>query len=325
MTHPSRREILRSSLGLLSFAFAPIVLSADEGQERGWRDLTQEELDAAYSQGPWAPNLRDVLQRYSRNSELARSRLGEPRTFSYGDTEAETLDVYPATGTSEGSAAAPVHVYIRGGAWVTGHTRDYAFLAENFVNAGAHFIAVNYASVNDTDARLMPLADQVRRALAWIYRNAVSLNVDPERIYLSGHSAGAHLAGVAMTTDWAGTFGLPARLVKGGLLCSGMFDLEPVSRSSRREYVHFDDPTIQDLSPQRHLDRLNAPIVVAYGTLESPEFQRQSRDFVVAVRAAGKPVDRVVAEHYNHFEVIETLASPYGVLGRAALRQMGLG
>ncbi len=65
-------------------------------------------------------------------------------------------------------------------------------------------------------------------------------------------------------------------------------------------------------------------MIVAYGTLETPEFQRQSRDFAAAVKAAGKPVQLLVGEEYNHFEIPETLASPYGLLGRAVLEQMKL-
>ncbi|MGE0038796.1 MAG: alpha/beta hydrolase, partial [Xanthobacteraceae bacterium] len=80
----------------------------------------------------------------------------------------------------------------------------------------------------------------------------------------------------------------------------------------------------QALSAQRHLDKLHAPVVVAYGTSETPEFQRQSRDFVAAVKAAGKPAELLVGEGYNHFEMLETLANPYGLLGRAAFAQMGL-
>src|SRR5262249_7188214 len=86
----------------------------------------------------------------------------------------------------------------------------------------------------------------------------------------------------------------------------------------------FTDEMEHLLSPQRHLDTLNAPIIVAYGTLESPEFQRQSRDFAAAVQAAGKPVQLLVGEGYNHFEIIETLGNPYGLLGRAVLEQMQL-
>jgi arylformamidase len=86
----------------------------------------------------------------------------------------------------------------------------------------------------------------------------------------------------------------------------------------------FTDEIEQALSSQRHLDKLNAPVIVAYGTLETPEFQRQSRDLAAVVKAAGKPVELLVADGYNHFEIPETLANPYGVLGRAVLAQMKL-
>jgi hypothetical protein len=75
---------------------------------------------------------------------------------------------------------------------------------------------------------------------------------------------------------------------------------------------------------QRHLDKLNAPVIVAYGTLETPEFQRQSREFAAAVKVVGKPVQLLVGGEYNHFEIIETLANPYGLLGRAVSEQMNL-
>jgi len=88
--------------------------------------------------------------------------------------------------------------------------------------------------------------------------------------------------------------------------------------------VKFTDEMEQSLSAQRHLDKLNCPLVLAHGTFETPEFQRQSRDFAAAVKAAGKPVQLLIGEGYNHFEIVETLASPYGLLGRAILDQMKL-
>ena len=287
---------------------------------RVWLDLDQAELDAAYDQSVYAPNLQQVVKRYATNSESVRSRLGKPRRFAYGPTPIEGLDVYPAK-----NANAPIHVFIHGGAWRTGLAKDFAFAAELFVNAGAHFVVPDFINVLESGGNLMPMADQVRRALAWVYRNAGSFGGDPGRIYLSGHSSGGHLAGVVLTTDWQRDFGLPANLVKGGLCCSGMFDLKPVRLSARSSYVKFTDEMEHALSSQRHLDKLNAPVIVAHGTLETPEFQRQSRDFAAAVKAAGKPVQLLVAEGYNHFEIPETLASPYGLLGRAALEQMKLG
>jgi arylformamidase len=169
------------------------------------------------------------------------------------------------------------------------------------------------------------MATQVRSAVAFVYKNAASFGGDPGRLYVSGHSSGGHLAATVVTADWRKDFGLPADIVKGGLLCSGMYDLEPVRLSHRSSYVKFTDEIEAELSALRHLDRLACPLIVAHGTCETPEFQRQARDFAAALKAAGKPAELLVGEGYNHFEILETLANPYGLLGRAALAQMGLG
>ena len=104
---------------------------------------------------------------------------------------------------------------------------------------------------------------------------------------------------------------------------SGMYNMTPVRLSARNTYLAFDDATVVVLGPIPHLDRLHAPVIVAYGTCETPEFQRQKREFAAAVENAGKKVRLLVGEHYNHFELPETLGNPYGLLGRAALNLMG--
>ena len=113
-------------------------------------------------------------------------------------------------------------------------------------------------------------------------------------------------------------------IIKGGMCISGMYDLTPVRLSARSSYVAFDEATVAALSPIKHLDRLHAPVIVAYGTCETPEFQRQNREFAAAVENAVKKARLLIGEHYNHFELPETLCNRYGLLGRAALDLMGL-
>ena len=105
---------------------------------------------------------------------------------------------------------------------------------------------------------------------------------------------------------------------------SGMYDLKPARLSKRSSYVKFTDAMEAAMSSQRHLGLLRTPIVATYGTNETPEFQRQNRDFVAAVKAAGKPAELIEAKNYNHFEMCESLANPYGPNGRAALALMKL-
>ncbi len=286
---------------------------------RVFLDMDQLELDDAYNQAKHAPNMAQILARFASNSALTRTRLGDPRRLAYGGAPIEQFDLFAASVPN-----APIFVFIHGGAWQRGEAMNNAFPAELFVGAGAHFAALDFDNVVTTQGDLMPMADQVRRAVAWIFRNAASFDADPHRLYVGGHSSGAHLAGVVLTTDWASDFGLPADLVKGGLLSSGMYDLDPVRLSSRSDYVRLTDAAVEALSPQRHVDRLTCPIAVTCGTLETPEFQRQARDFFAAAKSAGKPAELIVADSYNHFEILETLASPYGLLGHAALALMNL-
>jgi arylformamidase len=283
-----------------------------------WLDMDQAALDAAYDQGRYAPNRDQVLARYALNSERARQILGRPERLAYGPSDVEKLDIFRAHQPN-----APISIFVHGGGWRGGSAETYAFLAETFTRAGAHCILLDFTSVDETGGDLMPMVEQIRNAIGWVYQHAAGFGGDPERIYLVGHSSGGHLGGCVVTTDWPAR-GLPADLLKGALLVSGMYDLKPVRLSARSSYLRMTDETERVLSAARHLDAITTPLILSYGTYETPEFQRQTADFFAVLQAADKPSALLVAEGYNHFEILETLANPYGLLGRAALAQMGL-
>ena len=266
-------------------------------------DYDKDEIDFAYDQAPWAPNAPEVSKRNAQKSAAALARLGPPRRLAYGPTDIEKLDIYITKRPN-----APINIFLHGGAWRSGNAKGAAYMSETFVDAGAHFISADFNNAPEVDGNVMIMAEQVRRAIAWVHKNAASFGGDPDRLYISGTSSGGHLAAVALTTDWQKDFGLPADTLKGGLCCSGMYDLYPVSLSARAGYVKFNPEMIEKLSPQRHLDKLVAPVIVAHGALETPEFQRQN----------------LIGEGYTHFEMFETLGNPYGLLGRAMLEQMKL-
>jgi arylformamidase len=149
-----------------------------------WLDMDQAELDAAYDQSKYAPNLPQIVKRYATNSEAVRTRLGAPRRYAYGPTPIEALDVYPTK-----RANAPINIFIHGGAWRVGLAKDFAYPPELFVQAGAHYVVLDFINVIEANGSLVPMAEQVRRAVAWVYRNAQSFGGDPNRIYVSGHSS----------------------------------------------------------------------------------------------------------------------------------------
>jgi arylformamidase len=284
---------------------------------RVFREYSQAELDRQYDQRAWAANAVAIINGYSSDSEIVRSRLGEPEVHAYGESRAETLDLFRAP-----KPKAPVHVFVHGGAWRSLGKRDSAFPAENFVRAGAHFVALDFALL--PYVTLEQIVWQVKSAVAWLYRNAATLDADAERIFISGHSSGAHLASAAISGDWRAEFDLPFDTVKGALFCSGIYDLEPVRHSARNAYVQLDAPQVEALSPIRHVGHIACPVAVAYGERESDEFKRQARDFVAAIERHRGSAELIEGGDLNHFEIINTIASPTGLLGRAALLQMGL-
>jgi arylformamidase len=292
-----------------------------------WLDMDQQQLDDAYDQNAYAKNRERVVARRIAASARARAVLGPPQRLAYGPSEYEGLDIFRATASPAGDGGkrggAPVNLFVHGGAWRRNKAADYALQAEPLIRAGAHAVFIDFINVDQAGGDLFAMYEQVCRAIAWTWRNAEKFGGDRERFYISAHSSGSHLSGCALTLGWREQ-GLPENFCKGALLASGMYDLEPVRLSKRSAYVKFTDAMVEKLSARRHLDGLHTPLVVAHGTAETPEFQRQTREFAAAVKGAGKPVEFLVGEGYNHFEMLETLANPYGLLGRAMLAQMGL-
>jgi arylformamidase len=279
-------------------------------------DYTQEELDRAYDQRAWAANASEVIARYATDSAVARSRLAHRAALAYGTGADELLDYFPAS-----AQGAPIHVFVHGGAWRSLTKDDAAAAAPTFVAAGVGYVALNFSVI--PAARLPEIVDQLRRAIAWIWRNATALGGDAERITVSGHSSGAHLAACLLTTDWE-RYDAPAEVIKGAICLSGMYDLTPVMLSARAAYVKLSPDEVTTLSPMRHLARIPCPVIVGHGTRESPEFQRQSREFAAALGRAGKLRGEFALPGLNHFEVIEELNRADTVLAGAAFDLLGL-
>jgi arylformamidase len=280
--------------------------------------MDQQDLDEAYDNDVYAFNAKNVLERQSKNNEIALSVIGKPMRVAYGPTEIEKVDIYKCK-----RANAPIMVFIHGGSWRGGRSAQFTVYAEPFVKAGANFVAVDFANVRETDGDIFPMVDQCRRAVAWVYRNAASFGGNPDALFLCSRSSGSHLASCVVITEWEKQ-GLPGDILKGAVFGSGMYDLKPVRLSLRSTFVKFTDAMEQQLSALRHIENIHTPLVLAVGSLETSEFQRQARDFAAALAAAGKPVQLIVATGYNHYEVGETIGNPYAVLGRAAMDMMKL-
>ena len=274
---------------------------ASGGPVKVFLDYTQEELDRAYDQFRWADNAAAVIRRYAQDSARVR-KATPPRTEAYGKSSAEILDVFAPPAARN----APVFVFFHGGAWRTLSKDDASAAAGPFVENGCIYVAVNFSNI--PEVRLPAMVEQCRSAVLWLVRNLERLGGNPGEITLGGHSSGAHLCSVVLATDWS-RYQQPFGFLKGGVLLSGMYDLHPVVLSSRREYLELSEAEVAALSPARFPSATPCPVLVAWGEAESPEFERQSREYAIALERQGRLHGQVVLETMNHFEIVEQLYS----------------
>ncbi len=311
----NRRQFVGYGLSALAAATASRFARADDADKKVFLDYTQQQLNDAYTQTVWAPNAKQVIDGYAVTSAEVRRKL-PPVTYAYGDKASEQLDVFaPAN-----ARGLPIMVFIHGGAWQQLSKDDSAGPAPVFVAAGAIYIAINFDNMPGNT--LPGMVDQCRRALAWVGANAARFGGDSERIYVSGHSSGGHLTAVMLSTDWQ-AYGAAAQLLKGGVVMSGMGDLAPVVLSVRGTYLKLSPEQVVEYSPIRHLGRFNCPVIVAWGTLESPEFKRQNRQLADALAHRARLACVLQVKGANHFEVVNELNRADSDLSRATLALMG--
>jgi arylformamidase len=257
-----------------------------------FREYDQKALDDQYEQRAWVPHADAIIRRYAEASNEVRKRIGEPRIERYGPSAAETLDIY---GTGKRAL-----VFVHGGAWKRQSSREQAFPAEPIIEAGAAYVALNFAPL--PTVTLPEMVGQVCRGIDWVAKNL------SDYVVLCGHSSGGHLGGCAL---------IKTDVVKKALLISGSYDLLPVRLSARNDYVRLDERLEHEYSPIRHLERIRCPVTVAWAEKESAEFFRQSKEFAEKL---GAPA--IIGKGLNHFEIVETLADPRSPLGRAALNML---
>lgn len=275
--------------------------------------LSPEALDRAYNVRAAIPDHPAIFARWREESLRAIDDLRSEQDYYYGPSSAETLDFFPAHRNR-----APLLVFVHGGYWRSLDKSDFSFVAPAFVAAGVSVAVVNYGLAPKTD--LAEMVRQILRAGTWLHRHAADLGIDPERIHVAGHSAGAHLAAMMATADWpAWSPGLPVRLVKSVVGISGLFDIVPVARAPfLRDDLGLDDESATRVSPASYRPPVAIPVLAAVGELESEEFHRQSRGLAAAWNNCPVRIMNLPGRH--HLSAVEALADPRHELFHATVK-----
>lgn len=260
----------------------------------------QPRSDEAYLPGlSVAPG--PYLDIYVERSRLARRALPW-RDISYGPGETERLHFFPAAGDG-----APLIVFVHGGYWQELTEAESSFAAPGAIAHGAAFAALGYGLA--PAYRLDEITAMIRRGVRWLHDNAAALGVDPGRIVLVGHSAGAQLA--AMCLD--------ETPVRAAVLVSGLYDLAPLLDTSIGPAIRLSADEAERNSPVRLLRPGLPRLLVARGGDETAGFAVQQDLFVAAAQHANTAVETLVVPGRHHFDLPLGLTDPADPLGRRIL------
>lgn len=246
--------------------------------------------------------------------------------YKAGDTsDAHTLDLYLPAKTAE---RPPLFVYIHGGAWISGDRRQYLPLAAGIMAGGAAVAVINYRL---SDAGRDPHPAHVQdaaAAVAFLRKNAGQNGYDPERIFVGGHSAGAHISALlAYQPGYLAAVGEKPDSIRGFIGIEGIYDLPAlVGRwpSYREDFVSTafgtDEKAWAAASPQRLTLSGHRPWLLIHSTQDELVDEPQSRRFAETLRAAGVPVEYAVVQKGSHFGVLGQIGDPTSTLGAQLLR-----
>jgi len=267
--------------------------------------------ETEYNNRARVPEHEEIFARWTREAEFyradalknGRAELG----LSYGDTPRQSVDLF----LPDAGDAAPLAMFIHGGWWRSLDPSMFSQAARGLNRHGVLVAVVGYDLCPNVG--IGDIIQQMRRACIFLWQRF------SRRILVVGHSAGGHLAGAMLATDWATLYPkAPADLVPAGYSISGVFDLAPLVGITPNADLRLTADTARELSPALWPITPGRTFDAVVGGLESSEFKRQSRLITQSWQNVAKTRYEEIAG-MNHFTVVDPLADPQSAMvARAA-------
>ena len=262
--------------------------------ETDWRNMSREQLDAGLNNGVAVSNSADISAGWVERSEAMKAKYSAHLDLSYGPAERNKFDFIKA---AEGG---PTLLLIHGGYWQMRSKDFFTCFAAGPMAHGINVAVVGYTLA--PEASLDQIVAELHASVDALVEQLPALGGDPERIVVSGWSAGGHLTST--------TLAHPA--IKGGVAISGIYDLEPIRHSYLNEKLKLDEAMSQRQSPLKQDGGPMAPLSIVVGGGELPILRQQSADLAAFRAQRGLPVSYEEIPGANHFTIMEQLESPTG-------------
>jgi len=253
------------------------------------------DYEVEYNNRARVPENPALMAGWAQDAAAYRTQLA-PRVMAYGPGARNKIDFF-AGGTQD-----PIVVFIHGGYWQALDGSSFSHCARGL---NAHGVSVAIPTYDlCPDVTVKDIVEQMRAAT----RELAKLG---QRLVVTGHSAGGHLAACMLATDWTAIdAALPQDLVIAAYAISGLFDLVPLVGTSINKALRLDDASAKAVSPLFWAAPKAGSLDAVVGERESAEYFRQSRSIVEHWGDAGVATRFDVVADANHFTAIAPLADP---------------
>lgn len=256
--------------------------------------LSREELDRAYNNSLAVSNSAEIIQAWGLASQAVRSTNTPFNDLPYDNVQTASFDFFSA------GADTPVVAFIHGGFWQNRAKSDFTFIVPAFIASGISVAMLGYRLA--PTAKMNEIVEDVRAGIRATLAQAKKLNGYCPDIWLSGWSAGGHLAVMALNEPG----------VKGVTAISGIYDLEPMRHCYINDKLALDEKTSKEFSPIL-LPQTSAKIIDLFvGGAELAEMQRQTTDFAAYRKKCGAPGIYENLPGLNHYTILDELGRPDG-------------
>jgi arylformamidase len=255
---------------------------------------------------------------YSANSKIksdqAHQRFSDIEQLRYGQEPLANLNLRRSSQANQ-----PLFVYIHGGYWRARDKDDFGYLFNALEPSDANVVILNYDLC--PKVTVSQISEQIQQALLWLNANASSLGFDRERIYVAGHSAGAHLLAMVLAQPPA-QFSIPDGMIRKAYLLSGIYELSPVLKISVNDEIRLKPEDVYPLSPVNFPPSQKTPYEIIVGQAEPEGWVAQSVDFSSYLAQQGAQTALTILPNRNHYSILQDMETPEGVLAARFISDM---
>ncbi len=269
-----------------------------------WTTIPPEELEAQFNPRVAVPEAPCYLEARAAESAKARAEIAGDYDLRYGPGPQQTFDLHRPSG-AEGPT--PALIFLHGGYWRALDKSDHTFVAPAFLAAGLTVVNMNYDLC--PSVTLSELTEEVLDGIAHVARNADQLGIDPARIFVMGHSAGAHSAAMALAEDWSAR-GFERSPLRGAICKSGIYDAAAVRQISINAEVQLTPEIAHAMNALKRPPRPGPAILITAGGEEPPGWIGQSVAYHNLCQEVGADSRLEILPGANHFTVLSNAVDP---------------